>query len=270
MYDLLFQRYEEWVERPPDEMPTILAGYAEELGLDVDQFSQDLENHTYRDKVTAQYEDAVSMRLQSTPTLIVNGRLFPSQMWGSTLAELYRNLDLWIRLAALEPSLYDSPPPQVTDPDGQYFATIRTGKGDIVLELYSDEAPVNVNSLVFLAQEGWYDGVSFHRVIPGFVAQTGDPSGTGAGGPGYECDDEIASLGFGEAGVVGIATSGPNRGSGQFFITLAPQPDLDGRYTVVGRVTEGMDVVENLTPHDPADPAAPPGDLIETILIEER
>jgi len=270
MHDLLYERYMEWISLPADQVPDVLAGYAEELGLDVDQFRQDLEDHTFQERATSQYNDASAMGLPGTPTFIINGRLFPSEYWGSTIDELRRNLDIFLRLAALEDRLYDAPPPQVVDPDRQYIVTLQTTKGDIVIELYADQAPVNVNSFVFLAQEGWYDGVIFHRVIPDFVAQAGDPTGTGAGGPGYQCDDEITGLRFDQAGVVGIASAGPNTGGSQFFITLAPQPGLDGRYTVIGKVIEGLDVLQSLTPRDPGDPEAPPGDVIEAAVVEER
>ncbi|HIE38670.1 MAG TPA: hypothetical protein EYP77_06325, partial [Anaerolineae bacterium] len=234
MHDLLFERYMEWAQLPADQMPQVLAGYARELGLDVDRFSQDLDNHAFQEKVLGQYQDAAALQLPGTPTFIVNGRVYPTDQWGLS----YLGIDAFIRLAMLEQ--FDAPPPQVIDPDRQYLANIRTAKGDIVIELYADQAPANVNSFVFLAQEGWYDGVTFHRVVPGFVVQAGDPTGTGAGGPGYQCDDEITSLSFDQAGVVGIASAGPNTGGSQFFITLSPQPGLDGHHTVIGKVVEGM------------------------------
>ncbi len=264
MHDLLFERYQEWVQLPADQMIQVLAGYAQELGLDVDRFTQDLENHTFQEKIQAQFQDAMDMRLPGTPTFIVNGRMYPTDQWGLS----YLGIDAFIRLAMLKQ--YDAPPPQVIEPGTQYQATIRTTKGDIVVELYADKAPTNVNSFVFLAQEGWYDGVTFHRVIPEFVAQAGDPTGTGAGGPGYQCDDEISDLTFDEAGVVGVANAGPNTNGSQFFITLSPQPGLNGRYTIIGKVVEGMDVLQSLTPRDPSDPEAPTGDVIETILIEKQ
>ncbi|HEC34214.1 MAG TPA: hypothetical protein ENI37_05805 [Chloroflexi bacterium] len=264
MHDLLYERYMEWAQLPVEQMPEVLVGYAQELGLDVDQFSSDLENHTFQEKAEAGYDEAAALQLPGTPTFLVNGRMYPAQQWGLS----YRGVDAFVRLALLE--RYDDPPPQVIDPGRQYFATIRTAKGDIVVELYADRAPVNVNSFVFLARDGWYDGVTFHRVTPDFVAQAGDPTNTGAGNPGYQCDDEITDLSFGQAGVVGIANAGPNTGGGQFFITLAPQPGLDGRYTIIGQVVEGLDVLQSLTPRDPSDPEAPPGDVIETILIKER
>ena len=154
------------------------------------------------------------------------------------------------------------------------MATIRTERGDIVVELYADQVPVTVNSFVFLAQDGWYDDVTFHRVIPGFVAQTGDPTDTGIGSPGFRCDDEIVpELTYDGPGVVGMASGGPGTSSvgSQFFITYDALPQLDGNYTIIGRVIEGMDVLESITPRDSSQGAVlPPGDLVETILIDEQ
>jgi peptidylprolyl isomerase len=166
---------------------------------------------------------------------------------------------------------WSSPPPTIIDPTRGYTATIRTEKGDITVELSPDVAPVTVNSFVFLACKGFYDGVTFHRVIPGFVAQGGDPTGTGTGGPGYTIPDEFSSQPF-DRGTLGMAkTSAPNSGGSQFFICLAAQPSLNGKYTVFGKVTAGMDVADKLTPRDPSTaPSAPPGDKILEITIQEH
>jgi cyclophilin family peptidyl-prolyl cis-trans isomerase len=267
MHHMIYERYGEWVQLSPDQMPDVLTGYAQELGLNTTQFRRDLTNGTFRTKVQAHYQDAVRMGLPGTPTFIVNGRMYPADQWG--LSE--QGIDVFVRLATLQ--RYDSPPPQVIDPGKQYIATIRTEKGDIVIELYVDQAPNSVNTFVFLARDGWYDNTSFFRVIQGFVAQAGDPTATAVGNPGFQCDEEISpDLAFDDAGVVGIASAGPgtNTGGSQFFITLAPQPDLTGNYTIIGKVIAGLDVLQSLTPRDPSDPQAPPGDRIETILIEER
>jgi peptidylprolyl isomerase len=128
-----------------------------------------------------------------------------------------------------------------------------------------------VNSFIFLAQEGYYDGVTFHRVIPGFVAQGGDPTGTGSGDPGYTLPAEFSDVPF-ERGTVGLArSSDPDSGSSQFFIAYTDQPDLNGQYTVFGKVIEGMEAVDSLTPRDPSNIATdqPPGDAIITITIQE-
>ena len=132
--------------------------------------------------------------------------------------------------------------------------------------------PVNVNSFAFLAQQGWYKDVTFHRVLPGFMAQGGDPTGTGIGFPGYRCDDEVVpTRTFDEAGVVSLANSGPNTNGSQFFITYEATPQLNPNFTIIGRVLEGMDVVESITPRDPQNsPDAPPGDTIIDITIAEK
>ncbi|MEZ4645761.1 MAG: peptidylprolyl isomerase [Chloroflexota bacterium] len=143
--------------------------------------------------------------------------------------------------------------------------------GSFVIELLPKSAPQTVNSFVFLARNGWFDGVSFHRVLSGFVAQTGDPSGTGQGGPGYTIPNEIdPALSHREPGMVAMANAGPDTNGSQWYITLADASQLDGSYTLFGRVIEGMDVVQAITPRDPStDPTAPTGDLIRQITIEE-
>jgi len=159
--------------------------------------------------------------------------------------------------------MYSEPPPMTIDVTKGYVATISTAKGDIVVQLDAEAAPQTVNNFVFLAREGFYDGLAFHRVEPDFVIQGGDPAGTGAGGPGYQVEAEIGLLH--EEGVIATARKGdeanPTRASSgsQFYITLAPQPALDGAYTVFGRVVEGMDVVRSIAV----------GDVIQTIVIEE-
>jgi cyclophilin family peptidyl-prolyl cis-trans isomerase len=163
-------------------------------------------------------------------------------------------------------------PPVTIKKDKQYQATIKTEKGDIVVELFADKTPVTVNSFVYLAQHGWYDDTIFHRVIPGFVAQGGDPTATGIGWPGYRCSDELTpDLTFDGSGVLAMANSGPDTNGSQFFITLSAQPDLNGSYTIFGRVVKGMDVVESLTARDPQTASLDqPGDRILSITIEEK
>lgn len=270
MHDLLYDRQQEWGQLSGDAVQVKMVEYAKELGLDTDRFSQELDDHVYLDRVNADTQVAMQVGLSGTPTYIINGVVYPTQQWGLHPARI----GAFISLLNLKDRMYTAPPPQVIDPDKDYTATIHTERGDIVIELYADQVPVNVNSFVFLAQEGWYDGVTFHRVIPGFVAQAGDPTGSGMGSPGYRCDDEIVpTLTYDEAGVVGMASGGPGTSSigSQFFITYDALPQLDGNYTIIGRVIEGMDVVESITPRDPSQGAGlPPGDVIEKILIEER
>ena len=132
-----------------------------------------------------------------------------------------------------------------------YRAAIETHKGTIELELYPQHAPITVNNFVFLAQEGFYDGVSFHRVIANFMIQGGDPTGTGRGGPGYRFEDEVRDNPLThETGVISMANAGPNTNGSQFFITHSPQPHLNGRHTVFGKVTSGQDVVNAIRQGD--------------------
>ncbi len=151
----------------------------------------------------------------------------------------------------------------------QYTATLRTEKGDIVIALRADKTPITVDNFVKLARDGYYNNTTFHRVISNFMAQGGDPTGTGSGGPGYAIPDEFTDLTH-ERGVISMANAGPNTGGSQFFITFVPTPHLDGRHTVFGAVTEGMDVVDSLTPRDPNQGPDFPGDtLIEVLIAEE-
>lgn len=168
---------------------------------------------------------------------------------------------------------WDEPPAMAIDLSKAYTATIQTEKGTIVIRLLPEQAPQTVNNFVFLARQGFYDGSTFHRVLPGFVAQGGDPTGTGAGGPGYTIPDELATpMIFDRAGLVAMAkTPLPDSAGSQFFITLGPAPNLNNQYTIFGEVVEGMNVVEQLTPRDPdLDSQAPPGDIILTVSIEEQ
>ena len=167
---------------------------------------------------------------------------------------------------------YDAYPPMTIDTSKQYFATFKMAKGgEFVIQLYADKAPITVNSFVFLAREGFYNGVTFHRVIDGFMAQGGDPTGTGGGGPGYSFEDEFNSdLVFDKEGVLAMANSGPNTNGSQFFITYGPTLHLNNLHTIFGQVTEGMDVVNSLTRRDPNQYPDYPGDAIESITNTEQ
>jgi peptidyl-prolyl cis-trans isomerase B (cyclophilin B) len=145
---------------------------------------------------------------------------------------------------------WKNPPVMQIDPEKKYIATMETSKGIINLELYPEHAPITVNNLAFLAGEGYYDGVSFHRVISNFMVQGGDPTGTGRGGPGYQFADEFEGNPLThETGVISMANAGPATNGSQFFITHAPQPHLNGRHTVFGR-TQDMDVVNTIRQDD--------------------
>jgi peptidyl-prolyl cis-trans isomerase B (cyclophilin B) len=162
---------------------------------------------------------------------------------------------------------YDAAPPMTIDPDQTYRAILHTERGDITVRLLADLAPGTVNNFVFLAREGFYDGCTFHRVIPGFVAQGGDPTGTGRGGPGYRIPDELTETPFVQ-GVLGMANAGPNTNGSQFYLMLGDAPHLTGRYTAFGRIESGMDVALALRHRDPATDGSP-GDRIDSVEILE-
>jgi cyclophilin family peptidyl-prolyl cis-trans isomerase len=162
------------------------------------------------------------------------------------------------------------PPSGALDTSKTYLAHFKTERGEIVAELYADKAPLTVENFVNLSRSGFYDGTTFHRVIAGFMAQGGDPTGTGRGGPGYQFGDEFhPDLRHDGAGVLSMANAGPGTNGSQFFITFGATPHLDDRHSVFGRVVEGMGVLNSLRERDPGrDPN--PGDRIDTIEIEER
>jgi len=167
---------------------------------------------------------------------------------------------------------YNAAPPMTIDVNKQYFATFKLAKGgEFVVQLFDDQAPKTVNNFVFLARNGFYDGTTFHRVLDGFMAQGGDPTGTGMGGPGYQFEDEFSpDLTFDRPGLLAMANSGPNTNGSQFFITYDATPHLNGLHTIFGEVVEGMDVVNGITRRDPDQNPDFEGDAIETITITEE
>jgi cyclophilin family peptidyl-prolyl cis-trans isomerase len=166
---------------------------------------------------------------------------------------------------------YNEAPPMKVDQAKQYFATFKMATGsEFIVELYPAKAPITVNSFVFLACKNYFDGVTFHRVLEGFMAQGGDPTGTGMGGPGYEFVNENSDLTFDKAGVLAMANAGPDTNGSQFFITFGPTEQLNGGYTIFGQVVEGMDVVNGITRRDPQQTPSFEGDAIETITITEK
>ena len=270
-HDAIYANFQEFARQPAGEVTEFLVRLARDLGLDGDQMRADLDNGTYYDYVESVYQEAVALNLPGTPSLIVNGQLIqggtpPYEAWVEYLGLLRQT-------AILEEMQYDAPPAMTIDTNKQYLATVTMENGgEFVIELYPQSAPLTVNNFVFLAAEGWFDGVSFHRVLPGFVAQTGDPTGTGMGGPGYAIPNEIdPDLSHADIGMVAMANSGPDTNGSQWYITLDNAAFLDGGYTIFGRVIEGMDVVQAITPRDPAtNPNAPTGDKITRIVVAEQ
>ena len=174
----------------------------------------------------------------------------------------------------LEPAarngMYKAAPEMKLDPKKYYYATFKTDRGDIKVQLFADRSPMTVNSFVFLAREGFYNNTTFHRVLEGFMAQGGDPAGTGAGGPGYEFKNEtFPGLVFDRPGLLAMANAGPDTNGSQFFITFGPTENLNGGYTIFGEVIEGKDVLSKITRRDPQTQPTTPGDTLYTVLIEE-
>jgi len=262
MHDLLFARQAEWHSTPLDAMVDVLTGYAEELDLDVEQFRADLDAAKYRPLIEQRYQEAAELGLPGTPTIFLNGQYYDGPRNEFVLGGL-------IELFNYDGPQWSEPPEMTIDPQEPYFATVETTKGSFCLELYATKAPMTVNNFVFLAQEGFYDGVPFHRVLPGFVAQAGDPTGTGFGGPGYRFADEFdPDLTHDGPGIVSMANAGPNTNGSQFFVTYKALPELDGKHTVFGEVVKGMSTVLDLVPRDPQQDPNAPADSIVSVTVD--
>ncbi len=168
-----------------------------------------------------------------------------------------------------QPKQWSKPPELTIDLKKSYSAILHTDKGDIHVQLFEKQTPRTVNNFVFLAREGFYDGTIFHRVINDFMVQGGDPTGSGRGGPGYRFNDEISpELRHDQPGVLSMANAGPNTNGSQFFLTHVSTPWLDGKHSVFGRITEGMDVLLSIPARDPQRADAPAVHLKSVEIIE--
>jgi peptidylprolyl isomerase len=166
---------------------------------------------------------------------------------------------------------FATPPPMQIDTSKQYFANVKMAKGgEFVIQLFPNKAPITVNSFVFLARKGFFNCVTFHRVLEGFMAQGGDQTGTGSSGPGYQFVNEKNDLLFDKAGVVAMANAGPNTNGSQFFITFGPVGLAESDYTIFGQVISGMDVVNAITLRDPNQNPNFSGDVMESVTITEK
>ena len=264
MYVALFDMQSDWSSLSTEDFTSWLSTKAEAMDLDAVIFSTDLTSDAVVQKVSDGYDKAASIGLSGTPTMFVNGNYMGSLNY-YTMTNLLKVYDY-------ESSMYTECPDWVIDTEKSYTTTIETQKGDVVLELFADKTPLTVNSFVFLAQEGYFDDITFHRVMYDFVAQSGDPTGTGFANPGYQFRNEIiAGLNFDSAGFIGMANAGENTNGSQFFITYGAAEDLNDSYTIFGKVIEGMDVLAQLTERNPqVDPNPPAGDRIITITIEDK
>jgi cyclophilin family peptidyl-prolyl cis-trans isomerase/predicted DsbA family dithiol-disulfide isomerase len=267
MLGLLAENQPKWTGTPTADLPATLAGYAETAGADADTVKSDLQAGKYKDAVTVSGSRAEAIGVTATPFLFANDLKLDKPPSDTKTLKLIANI---VMLHAQ----YGTAPEMVIDPSKDYSAWIVTEKGTVAVDLFADLTPETVNNFAYLACVGFYDGVTFHRVLPGFVAQAGDPTGTGVGGPGYTISDEYqnSALTFDREGWLSMAhTSEPNSAGSQFFITFGPAPNLDGSFTIFGQVVKGMDVVKAISPRDPDQPTEPPpGDSIETIVVRQE
>ena len=266
MHDALFTSQGAWAGLDAAAFETWLNQEASTLSLDTQKFSADLKSAALVTKIADARQEGLKIGIPGTPFVLIDGKIWQGP-------RDIDNLKAVVELLKLEKRQLSGCPPQVIDPRKSYSAVIQTEKGEIDVQLFADRTPITVNNFVFLARQGWFNGIIFHRVIQDFVAQTGDPSGTGYGGPGYAFKDEIVpDLKFDKPGMLGMANAGADSNGSQFFITLTAQSQLDGTYTVFGQVTKGMDVVKQLTPRDPSKTGQPlpAGDKIISVTILEK
>ena len=262
--EMLFANQGEWVTLSADQFNTYLVDHAKTLGLDAAKFETDMNSKEINDRIDGYEKRAEQVGIDHTPYLLLNGLPYSGPIDINSLESI-------LGLFQLEKRQYSYCPPMIIDVKKQYIATLKTEKGDIQIQLFPDKAPLAVNSFVFLAKNGWFNNTTFHRVIQGFIAQAGDPSGSGYGGPGYTFKNEISTQTFEDPGLVGMANAGPDLNGSQFFITFGPAHNLDGSYTIFGQVISGMDVAQKLTLRDTQkDPSAAPGDKLISVTIQEK
>ncbi len=265
MKDLLFATATDtWLNMTPEEFENWLGESATSLGMNTAQFITDLTSTKIKTRVQNAYNEAASIGVPGTPFVLINGQPYQA-------ARDFTSLSIIIKLTAFQDEQFTACPPMTIDVTARYLATIETNKGDIVIELYPEAAPMAVNNFIFLANEDWFVNNPFHRVLDGQLAQSGDPTGTGYGIPGYIFGNEISDLKYDKEGVVGMASAGPDSNGSQFFITMTPLPQLDGKYTIFGQVIQGMDVVKELTVRDPSTSVVlPDPDVILSVTVVKQ
>ena len=242
MHDLLYQNQQQWNTFSEEDFIDWALSQAEALELDLDQFTEDINNKELRAEIEAVNQERLDAGMHYTPFVVINDRV-----WRENNPNLYGLIGIY------HFGGFEACPPWVIEEGQTYMASLDTSAGQIDIKLFADVAPLAVNSFVFLAQEGWFDEVYFHRVIEAFVAQAGDPSGLGAVGPGYTFANEtVNELSFDRKGILGMANAGADTNGSQFFITLAPATTLDGGYTIFGEVTEdSLPVLDEIAFRDP-------------------
>ena len=263
--NLLFTQQANWIKLSATDFEQWIGTQASTLEVNADQFKSDIKRQDIIGRVQKAWNDGQKMGLPGTPLVLINGQIYGGPRDYSSINDI-------LQLILLGKRQFTVCPPVTVDVKKQYIATLHTEKGDIAIQLFANKAPFTVNSFLFLVKNRWYDDLTFHRVIPDVFAQTGDPSGTGKGNPGYYIVTEIdPNLKFSKPGMVAMVNSGPDTSGSQFFITYAATPQFDGKYTIFGQVLSGMDVLLQLTARD-AQPGSdtPPGDKLLNTSIEEK
>lgn len=265
MHDFFYSQQDNWVNLSIEDFEQWSAAQASALGMDVGRYQADVKSEAVMGLVQDNFVTAQAFGPFAVPLIIINGEIYLGP-------QDFRSLNDIVGLILLGERQFTECPPMIVERTKQYIATLHTEKGDVVIQLFADKTPFTVNSFVFLARSGWYDNITFHRVLPELYALTGDPSGTGKGMPGfYVITEFLPDLKLDKPGMVAMANSGPDTSGSQFFITLAPTPQFDGRYTIFGEVLSGMDVLQSLTPRDAQiGVETPPGDRLFGVDIEEK
>ena len=263
MHDLLYTRRAEWVGLTPDEFTAWLPTAARAAGLDAVRLADDLQTRRYEPYVAEAYNRSVAEGIPGAPFLFFNRDLL-------RLPPTLENLEANVRLTLLAEKQFAAYPPMTLKPGVDYAARLRMNIGEVTLDLYEDTAPQAVNSFVFLAENGWFDGAPFYRVVRGQYVEAGDPSGTGFGTPGYAYALETTpARTFDRPGVVGVASDDPSAFGSRFFISLAALPLFDPARTVLGQVTSGLDRLDALAAREPlTDLLLDPEAVILDVIIE--
>ena len=263
MHDRLFEAYSDWSDYSPQEFEVWAVAQAQELGLDLPVIQAGLAGGRTVARIEQAYEQGLAMGIPGSPFLLLDGEPF-------LLPYEPNYLEAAVRLSTLRARQFADYPPFEIDPSATYLVRLQLDSGEIVLQLYPQYAPLAVNSFIFLASQGWFDGNAIHQVQPGVFLESGDPTSTGLGDPGYHFAMEPSpALGFERPGMVALVPTSPDTNGGRFFITLAPLPELNGARTIFGRVLQGMELLRALPARDPlVDLLEPPPAVLLRVKIE--
>ena len=265
MHDFLFFTQKEWEPLVPAAFQKWIIVQSATIGLDAAKFEEDINSENITSIVENAWTSGQRIKLPGAPVILINGEIIKWQI------DLFQQLENYVKLAILSKKQFTTCPPFIVDPAKSYTARMKTTRGEIIIKLFKDKAPKTVNNFVFLAKAGWFTNNPFFIVVPGYIVETGDPSGTGFGGPGYFFATEKTSGIYDRAGLVGMLNAGVDTNGSQFFITLSPMPKYNKRYPLFGEVTQGLEILSNLHPQDPSISAnAAQIDGIISITIEEK